>query len=50
MVGGGSRSFLCQTQLRFCFVELKLSWGIDNKTVYYGVILVLWFRLKMNNW
>ena len=30
MVGGGVKSFSCQTQLRLCSVELWLGWGFDN--------------------
>ena len=29
--GGGVKSFSCETQLRLCYVELRLSWGFDNK-------------------
>ena len=29
-----AESFSCQTQLRFCLVEIVLDWGFDNLLVY----------------
>ena len=35
VVGGGwsAKSFLCQTQLRICSVEVELSLGCDNISI-----------------
>ena len=44
-MGGGLKSFSCQTQLRLCYVEFWMGLGFDNYTAYKNALKVLKFDL-----